>query len=306
MGDRLYFSMFIDCEATQPAVDDPALGERAARGFAEVLEARGLRGSFHVLPTDAEAHTSLYRELAERGHELGLHVHPAAGGYEEFLGVYGPEEQSRIIGAAADRFAQVLGVAPDNVCIGYASTNDFTYGVLYDLGFRHGTNSMPTRVLPQCASIHAGAPLDVHFAHRYNRVLAGDLDFVEIPVTVDPDSRMWGGQHPQDLRVELVDAKNHWYTIDKAVRRQLASDVPVKMIRGVTHNIFEYSTPGDFRRETLESIIGHTFAIAETLGMECVAATGADIARLYRQAVPLGSGTPSLKLDRRGYSDDRT
>jgi len=304
MGDQLYFSMFIDCEATQPAVNDAGLGERAARGFADILEAHGLRGTFHVIPTDAEAHPALYRELIGRGHEVGLHVHPAVDGYEEFLGVYGPDDQSKIVGGAADRFAQALGSATDNVCIGYASTNDFTYGVLYDLGFRHGTNSMPTRVLPQCASVHAGAPLDVHYAHRHNRVLAGDLDFVEIPVTVDPDSRMWGGQHPQDLRVELVDAKNHWYTIDKAVKRQEAGSTPVKIIRGVTHNIFEYGTPGDFRRQTLEGIIRHTLAIADRDGLDCVGATGADIARAYRAKTPLDSVGSSLKLDRRGYTEN--
>ena len=48
-------------------------------------------------------------------------------------------------------------------------------------------------------------------------LLSGGLDFVVIPQTIDPDSRMWGGKTPLDLRVELVDAKNHWYTIHKAV-----------------------------------------------------------------------------------------
>ena len=226
MVEQLYFSLSIDCEATQPAIADAARGERAARGFAEVLEGHNLLGTFHVLPGDAEAHPGLYRELHGLGHELGLHVHPAADGYQEFLGVYGQEDQARILRQAADRFAQVIGVLPDNICIGYASTNDFTYGVLFDLGFRHGTTSIPTRVLPECASVHAGAPLDVHYAHRFNRALPGNLDYVEIPPTVDPDSRMWGGRHPLDLRIELVDAKNHWYTIDKAVRRQVQQAVP--------------------------------------------------------------------------------
>jgi len=301
MAELLYFSLSIDCEATQPAVADAMLGERASRGFAEVLEGHGLRGTFHVLPGDAEAHPGLYRELHGRKHELGLHVHPGADGYQEFLGVYGPEDQTRILRQAADRFAQTLGFLPDNICIGYASTNDFTYGVLHDLGFRHGTTSIPTRVLPECASIHAGAPLDVHYAHRFNRVLPGDLDYVEIPPTVDPDSRMWGGRHPLDLRVELVDAKNHWYTIDKAVRRQVQEAVPVKVIRTATHNTFEYGDPRDFRRETLERVIQHTFAIARSHGLECAAATGAEIAQGYRAAVPLGSALPALALDRRGY-----
>ncbi|NUQ63657.1 MAG: polysaccharide deacetylase family protein [Pirellulales bacterium] len=301
MAERLYFSLSIDCEATQPAIADAALGERASRGFAEVLEGRGLRGTFHVLPGDIEAHGDLYRELHARGHELGLHVHPAADGHQEFLGVYGPDDQARILRQAADRFSQVVGFPPDNICVGYLSTNDFTYGVLHNLGFRHGTTSLPTRVLPECASVHAGAPLDVHYAHRFNRVLVGDLDYVEIPPTIDPDSRMWGGRHPLDLRIELVDAKNHWYTIDKAVRRQVQQAVPVKVIRAATHNTFEYADPRDFRRQTLGAVIEHAFRIAETHGLECVAATGAEIARAYRAAVPRESTAASLSLDRRGY-----
>jgi peptidoglycan/xylan/chitin deacetylase (PgdA/CDA1 family) len=301
MADLLHFSLSIDCEATQPAIADAPLGERASRGFAEALEEHGLRGTFHVLPSDLEAHPGLYRELQGRGHEVGLHVHPAADGFQEFLGVYGPEDQARILRQAADRFAQALGAPPDNICIGYCSTNDFTYQALFDLGFRHGTCSIPTRVLPECASVHAGAPLDVHYAHRFNRVLPGDLDFVEIPPTVDPDSRMWGGRHPLDLRIELVDAKNHWYTIDKAVRRQVQQGTPIKVIRTVTHNTFDYSDRRDFRRQTLLGVIEHTFRIAEARGLKCVAATGAEIARQYRAAVPLGASASALALDRRGY-----
>ena len=306
MTEKLFVNFFIDCEATQPALKDPALGERASEGFADVLEAHELRGTFHVIPSDLEASPQLYRHLAQRGHEIGLHIHPAADGYEEFLGVYGPQEQHEIISQAASRFAQVMGFRPATFCPGYGSANDHTYGVLYELGFRHGMTAIPTRVLPECCSIHAGAPLDVHYAHRHNRVLVGDLDFVEIPLTVDPDSRLWGGKHPLDLRVELVDAKNHWYTTKKAVDRQVAGKTPVKIIRGVTHNTFEYSQPGDFRRQTLVQMIHHIRTIAEAAELQMVPATADQIASAYRSAVPLGSATTRLTLDRRAYAKPAT
>ena len=68
---------------------------------------------------------------------------------------------------------------------------------------------------------------------------------------------MWGGAHPQDLRIELVDAKNHWYTIHKNVRRQIdnGSDVPVKYLKALTHNIFDYGDARDFRRETMQGVV---------------------------------------------------
>lgn len=64
---------------------------------------------------------------------------------------------------------------------------------------------------------------------------------------------MWGGAHPLDLRVELVDAKNHWYTVYKCVRRQLdaGNKLPVAYIKALTHNLFEFGKEDDFRRKTL-------------------------------------------------------
>ena len=300
--NRLFVAFNIDCEASQPAVDDLALGERATRGFADILEQYDLRGSFEVLPSDIEPHAAIYRDLRQRGHEIGLHVHPATDGYEEFLGVYGPDMQRQILGEATDRHAQVMGRPPESIVVGYASINDYTYGVLCELGYRHGTCSIPTRVLPECASIHGGSPLDTHYAHAYNRSLVGDLDFVEIPVTVDPESRMWGGKHPQDLRVELVDAKNHWYTINKAIERQIAQDVSIKCLRPLTHNIFDFSDPHDFRHQTLIGMIEHIQAIAAAHDLQIVTcATGVEIAAAYRAAVPLGANVTHLERDLRGY-----
>jgi peptidoglycan/xylan/chitin deacetylase (PgdA/CDA1 family) len=298
---RLWFNLMIDCESTQPAIRDPALGRRSSRGFAEVLEKSGLKGTFYILPSEAESAPDLYGDLKQRGHAIGLHLHPAADGYEEFLGIYGSATQREIVAAAVSRFESAVGGAPNGICVGYASTNDHTYGVLYDLGFRHGMTSIPTRVLPECASVHAGAPLDIHYANRANRLIPGDLDYVEIPATVDPESRMWGGKHPQDLRVELVDAKNHWYTIYKSVERQVKNQVPVPYVLASTHNIFEYGDTRDFRRQTLEGMIRHVFAIGTSFGLEIAVATMEETAAAYRSAVPLATGSSRLTLDRSGY-----
>lgn len=271
-------------------------------GFSEVLKKFNLKGTYYAISPELETHADLFRRLAYQGHEVGLHLHPAVeGDYQEFLGLYGPEDQSRILAIAAERFQKVMGYAPKGICVGYGSTNDYTYGVLYDKGFRYGMTSIPTRVLPECASVHAGAHLDIHYANRYNRVLVGDLDFVVIPFTVDPDSRLWGGKHPQDLRVELTDAKNHWYTIEKTIRRQVEQKAPIKWIQVNTHNIFEFGDVNDFRRETLEGILNHIYEIAETFGLKIVAATNAETAEVYRKAVALNRNRIKLKLDRRGY-----
>lgn len=284
---KLHFNLQIDCESTQFAIQNPALGERAIRGLGEMLEETGTKGTFLVIPGDIEVHATIYRELQEAGHEIGLHYHPWIEGRSEFLGSEGPEAQRDLLREAADRFAQAMGARPLAFCPGYGSANDHTYGILEELGFTHGLVSIPTRDLPQCACVWGNSPLDPHYPHRYNKSLAGDVDFVDLPPTIDPQSRMWGGAHPQDLRVELVDAKNHFYTMDKAVRRQLLERPPVLQLHAITHNIFEFSDPANFRRETYYGMVAAAKKIAERESLNFQAARLSDVARLFREKVPL-------------------
>lgn len=299
---RIWFTFQIDCEATQRSIADPALGERAIRGLGEILGETGLKGTFVAIPPDLRAHAPVYRDLEAQGHEIGLHIHPGEQGYEEFLGVYGFEDQAKIVQEGIDIFADCLGRAPIAFTPGYCSANDHTFPMLEALGFKHGMVSLPTRNLPQCACIWGNSPLDMHYPHRYNRCLSGDVDFVDVPPTVDVVSRMWGGAHPQDLRIELVDAKNHWYTVQKNVKRQVeAGDrIPVKYLRAFTHNIFDYGDPRNFRRETLYGVIAAARQICEQFESEFVPATTLELAEVYRKAVPLPGGGAKLELDARG------
>ena len=296
---EIFFNVQIDCESTQRTINDPALGERSIRGLGDIFSETGVRGTFVVIPSDMRVHAVAYRELEAQGHEVGLHVHPAEQGYEEFLGVYGFEEQVAILKEGVDLFADAMGRPPAVFTPGYFSANDHTFPALEALGFTHGTVSMPTRNLPQCACVWGGSPLDIHYPHRYNRSLAGDVDFVDIPPTVDVESRMWGGAHPQDLRIELVDVKNHWYTIHKNVKRQVeaGSEVPVKYLKALTHNIFDYSDARDFRRETMLGVVSSVREICERQGCALVPATAAEIARTYRTRVSLPERGNRLHLD---------
>ncbi|MBI3945701.1 MAG: polysaccharide deacetylase family protein [Armatimonadetes bacterium] len=299
---EILFNIQADCEATQTSIRDAALGERAIRGLGEILAETGMKATFAVIPPDMAAHAATYRDLESQGHEIGLHVHPNEQGFDEFLGVYGIDEQVRIVRQAMDAFAQGMGRDPECFTPGYCSANDHTFPALEAVGLKHGLVSMPTRNLPQCACVWGNSPRDAHYPHRHNRCLTGDVDFVDVPPTVDAESRMWGGAHPQDLRIELVDAKNHWYTIHKNVLRQLAAGdaIPVKYIKAVTHNIFDYSDPRNFRRETLLGVIAAARRICEEQGCRLVPATTAEIASAYRARVPIPGGGERLALDTRG------
>ena len=293
-----YLLFSADCESTAHAVQDAALGERNVRGLQQILAAAEARGTFFVIPTDMEAGAAMYRDLIADGHEVALHLHPADLGYEEFLGVYGPDEQRQIITEAVERFEQAAGFRPRAFRPGYASFTDHTFAILAELGFTHGGDSMPGRVLPECASVWAGAPEDPHYANAANAVIAGSLDFLEIPLTVDQASRMWGGKTPQDLRVELVDAKNHWYTIKKSLDRQTAAGAALPCLSMFTHNIFDYGEPGGFRRLTLEKMIQHAKTIAADLGYGFAGVTHQTYSELFRRRLPPEQAKgASLKLD---------
>jgi len=300
--ERVLFNIQVDCESTQRSIGDPSLGERAVRGMGEICGAEGLKVTFVVIPSDMKVHGAVYRELEAQGHEVGLHIHPGEQGYDEFFGIYGYDEQIGILREGIEVFAQQMGQPPECFTPGYFSATDHTFPALEAVGLRHGLVSCPTRNLPQCACVWGNSPLDAHYPHRHNRCLTGDVDFVDVPVTIDPDSRMWGGAHPQDLRVELVDAKNHFYTIEKAVKRQLGAGdaVPVKYIKALTHNIFDYADERDFRRETLLGMVDAVRRICERLEVEMVPATTAGIAAEYREKIPLPSGGAKLELDTRG------
>lgn len=298
--DPLYFTIQIDCESTQHALRDPALGERAIRGLGEMFAETGTLGTFFVIPGDIVVHAAIYKELEAQGHEIGLHIHPADMGYAEFMGVQSAEVQREMLTQAGDSFAQAMGRAPRSFCPGYMSANDATFGVLEELGFTHGAVSMPTRNLPQAVSLWGASSLEPRYPHRYNRSLDGDVNFVDLPPTVDPESRMWGGGHPLDLRIEMVDAKNHWYTMDKAVRRQIGQDTPLRQLHAITHNIFDFSDAHNFRRETYFGMVRGARQIAQRENLNFQPATLEQLAEAFRAKVPLPVTVNTPKLDVRG------
>ncbi len=188
-------------------------------------------------------------------------------------------------GRALEQFADAVGFVPKTFRTGNCSANDATFPVTQELGFTSCSHSMPGRNLPGLRSNWVNAPLSVHSTHRANRLLEGDMDLVEVPVTTDPDSMLWSGGHSQDLRVELFDAKNHRYMIDKILSREQAR--PPGRVRTaviLTHNIFDYSDPGDFRRQTLQQMIRDFEQLADRKRLDLIPSTIGAAARTHRLA----------------------
>jgi len=282
----------IDCESARPEINDIELGGRAIEGFCEMLESFGWKGTLFLVPEEIEPLAELLGRMNEAGHEIGLHIHPALSGRSsDYLGVYSADEQMEIVGNAIEVSRRVLDVQPVSFRSGYGSANDHTFSVLAGLGFKQTSISFPGRRMSELASNWAGAPLFAHYVNPHNRFLQGGLDIVEFPISVDCESMIWGGIHPQDLRVEYTDAKNHGFAIRKIMKKQIDENLPVKALLPFTHNIFDYSDKNNFRRKTMWGMIEKMIRMEKALGVSLKGITIAEAGKAYRAVMPFDKQT---------------
>lgn len=281
-----HITFTMDCESVRPEVNDMDLGRRAIRGYADLLAHEGWHGTFFLVPEQIEPMAELLSDLQAEGHEIGLHFHPETAGYASpYLGTFSADEQAEIIGNGAELYRRVLGREAVSMRPGFFSANDSTFPVSYRCGIRQTSASCPGRKMSGVAANWAGAPLFAHYAHPYNRFLEGGLDLVEIPPTVDWETLIWGGIHPQDLRVEYTDAKNHGFLISKAMKRQVDENLPLKSLVVLTHDTFDYADPHNFRHETVLGIIEEIKGNGAKLGVELKGSTLAEAAAAYRNII---------------------
>ena len=292
---KVYICWTIDCESSGSAVNDVELGRNALKGFSELLDAEGWKGTFFVIRNELEPLCEPLAGISESGHELAVHTHPDSCGYPSpYLGTYDRSTQKEIVEGTKEKFRKTLGIQPVSCRPGYASANDYTFPVLAECGIRQTSASMPGRMMSNLAANWAGAPLFAHYANPRNRFLEGGLDLVEIPISVDWETMIWGGIHPQDLRVEFTDAKNQGFVIRKIMQRQVKEDLPVKALVILTHNIFRYADKENFRRETMIGMIKIIKECARELSAEPEGATIQEVGAAYRKAV---SSKPDLSRE---------
>ena len=240
--------------------------ENSILGFADILLERGLLATLFIVPETAKQHRDLFLELEQRGFELGMHFHPHSFRdlrYDEYLGGYDAGQQQALLALGVDDWTEALGGKPTSFRPGNYSANDATFRVLTDLGFRQGSVSAPGRVMPDFRAVWAGAHPYPHHAHPEFRLIEGDLDFYEVPVSEDLSRRMWKGRCAAELRVESARPEEHRQTIDNCLSAMLADDPPVKALVPMTHNMFGYEDPDCRDTESLKEIADYVRVAAE-------------------------------------------
>jgi peptidoglycan/xylan/chitin deacetylase (PgdA/CDA1 family) len=280
----ILFTMDVECPghgSSEAGFNDWSIGEKAVRGFVDILGAEGWPATLFIVPEAARRYSKVLREVNGRGVELGLHVHPQDLGYEEQFGAFSFEKQLEILNLATDIWSNALGQRPYSFRPGNFSANDATFPALTAANFLQGSISSPERRMVSLRAVWTGAPKDPHWAHPANRLLPGNSRFLEVPVSIDWESMIWGGLAPLELRVESVDSRAHGFTIQKNFRRLRLEDVPVKTLVPITHNYFDYTSDAEFRTTTLKGVIEGIKRFAGEYHLQPRGVTLADFRRVF-------------------------
>jgi hypothetical protein len=254
--------------------DNPEISERYIRSYWELSREYGYTPGFFIHPESARLHGKLFNTYKTEGASLGLHVHSTKFHYPDNtyeFGYYDASAQEEIVSAASWEWEQAIGFKPVYFRPGAFSANDATAPVLAKLGFRGGSLSIPGRIWPERYCVWAGALPYPHRTHRAFRCAPGEMDFIDIPLSVDfsgPVSR--GGYfcyqdlRPSARRTSAEDTLLH-------IIEQIKNDKPeVPVIQVITHNDQPFNDPDHESRRRLETVLRSIGPLCERCGLEAV------------------------------------
>lgn len=290
----LHILFTMDCEpaATKWAPDGPKHWELSARsieGFSGLLLNAGFVPTLFVAPRCVDEHAPMLEELAARGADVGLQVHPPNlldGRFKRMLGDYNQQDQHDLIESAADDFNEAIGFWPRSFRGGRFSASNDTFRVLYELGFRQGSLSLPGRHVPRHAADWEGAVVDPHHTEPTDRLRAGSLPFLEIPVTSDP-SQTYRNGYPYELGIETGPFKGwHYEIIESRLERMATEQAAFRSLCFYTNNTLPYHDQSTRYAETVVALLDHFDTLADTY--EIIPVTAATAHERFRQTVHSG------------------
>ena len=279
---RLFFNYSIDCELPPDGrFGGPAtweLAEASVRGFVEVMDEMGLRQgtSLFVYPDVAMKQRALYREMADAGIEIALHLH--AMRYSKWpgkawLGSLSYEQQVEILGMAKRDLEDVIGrpVLGFKAC--YASGNHDTCPACEAAGFVWTSTSAQGSYKPDIYARWAGAWPFPHHPSRRNKLICGDMAIYEIPIT--RGIRILFGNDPNrvlDMRAETPldiggpEGETFRKIIEENLDEMEKRDQPVRFLGSASHNTNPYGDRSSYQYRNLKNVCGLARECAEKRG----------------------------------------
>ena len=275
----------MDCERpvsdTHPDASGPPNLQKAAlwtQAYADIAGRYGFPVTFFVHPEVAVAQADLFQALQSKGHCLGLHIH--AWRFDdrftcEFGGLSEIEARA-MLGEASALWQQAFGARPQYFRQGTLSANDSLFRILADMGFRGASVPLPGRVFPDKHAVWAGAPLDPHRGNGVFRLLAGDLDFANMLITVDTAqlNERDGRQFFWDLRPDFDGLDYHAHNVVAQLRARAPA---VPCINMLTHNDYDFADPDSRVAKNFIAVLDVITDACWEAGVTAVGATLADI-----------------------------
>ena len=300
--EPLYVCMTMDVERACEACGRGGpptweFAERSVWSYCGLLAEHGFPATLFVVPDTATEQGRMLLDVArETGAELGMHIHPQLwrDHYKhpeacDYLGGYPAEAQYQMLSEALEQVSEGIGMKPRAFRPGNCSANDDTFGVLVELGFTHGSVSQPGRAVSRVKAVWQDACPDVHRAHRAFRMVPGDLDFIEVPITSDRKrTDHWTGVG--DVRFERTTPKSLTQAVRQEVFRQVEQKTSLKHVCLFTHNTFNYWSAEDSeegKRGVVEATIPGLREIADEFGLEVKGATIAQVREAFLEVEKL-------------------
>jgi hypothetical protein len=249
----------MDCEYPRCPFGGPEnwkIAESSIEGFLQVLLKYNQKATFFVTPEVIQKKFKVFSRRNEN-FEIGMHLHPFDRKNKKklYLGQFEKDEQKEIIEKNRERWMQSAGFEPKSFRPGNFSANDSTFPVLVELGFTQGSVSSPYRKIKKFFAEWEGALFDPHHANEKTRLLDGNLEFFEVPVTVDPFRKKRIDGTSYELRIEWGDIPEHIITVKNVLERFKKENPLVKSIVSITHNTFNYALKNSKYYITLEKLI---------------------------------------------------
>ena len=198
---------------------------RALEHVAQALRERDLPATIFTTPEAAKRLRRTLASLEEAGNEIGLLAHPPDIGYRDVLAGYKLEGQKNVVREFLEMWSKNFGRQPECFRAGLFSTNDDTYLILVELGFRHGSVKLPGRFEITMKSDWKGAYPFPHHIDPLDRLQPGSIEFYEVPVSSEYDRDPINADYtPRHLDLTDEEFSEYGPTLIEKLCRAMADD----------------------------------------------------------------------------------
>ncbi len=300
---KLFFNYSIDCELPphseytgperRPFFHGPEtweFEEASVRGFVENMDNLGVRAgaTLFVYPDVARHQKSIYRELADAGVEVALHLNGLRysglqGDAAKWLGGMTYAEQKEAIRMGKEDLEDTMGAPCAGYRACYGSGNNDTLRICDEVGFEWASNAS-RRYRPEFCANWSGSWPYGHRGHRDSNLIPGDLKLYEIPCTAGLHTVFDGNpDQPFDLRVETSpdtlgeEREVMRSVIDENIIEMERRNQPVRTIIGASHNTSLYGDLSTYQAQNLVWCVRHAKELTQQHGLEFTPASFAEM-----------------------------